>query len=189
MRVLFHGHLLPDRGLEALLLSMSAWTTPHTLLIRGDGAPSYVSRLKSLALERGLDARVRFEPAVPADAVVPAAARSADLGVFFTPLRTGQHHFNLPNKLFEYVAAGLGVAVSPGADLKATVDEFGIGVVSAAADPQAIADAINGLTQERMVTFKTASRSAAAGELCWEAERRKLAAALSPHLDGMAGRL
>jgi glycosyltransferase involved in cell wall biosynthesis len=184
MRILFHGHLLPGRGLEALLASMPAWKTPHTLLIRGDAAPGYAARLKKLAAEGPHGARVTFEPAVPPDDVVPAAARSADLGVFFTPLGTGQQHFNLPNKLFEYVAAGLAVAVSPGVDLKATVEEFGIGVVSADSGPEAIAATINGLTRERVVAFKAASRAAAAGELCWEAEKEKLAAALAAHLDG-----
>jgi glycosyltransferase involved in cell wall biosynthesis len=182
MRILFHGHLLPGRGLEALISSMSGWQTPHTLLIRGDAAPGYLSRLKKLAAEVPHGARVTFQPAVPPDEVVPAAATSADLGVFFTPLGTGQQHFNLPNKLFEYVAAGLAVAVSPGVDLKATVEEFGIGVVSADSGAEAIADTINGLTRERVLAFKAASRAAAAGELCWEAERRKLAHLLSAYL-------
>jgi glycosyltransferase involved in cell wall biosynthesis len=178
MRVLFHGHLMPDRGLEALLQSLPLWREPHTLIIRGNGADGYVVGLKMLAA--GLpEGRVRFEPAVAPEAVVPAAAASADLGVFFTPLRTGQHHFNLPNKLFEYVAAGLAVAVSPGADLKATVEAHGLGVVTDNAGPAAIADAINGLTQERMLAYKAAARRASA-ELCWEKEREVLRAALEP---------
>lgn len=176
MRVLFHGHLMPDRGLEALLRSLTLWREPHTLLIRGNGAAGYVASLRALAA--GLpEGRVQFEPAVAPQDVVPAAAASADLGVFFTPLRTGQHHFNLPNKIFEYVAAGLAVAVSPGSDLRATVENYGIGVVSRDAGSQAIADSINDLTKEQVVAFKAAARTAAL-ELCWERESGILRTAL-----------
>ncbi|MBN8532769.1 MAG: glycosyltransferase [Rhizobiales bacterium] len=176
MRVLYHGHLLPDRGLESLLQSVLLWREPHTLVIRGGGSDAYVASLK--ALVAGVPpGRVRFEPPVDQDAVIHAAAASADLGVFFTPLRTGQHHFNLPNKIFEYVAAGLAVAVSPGSDLRATVENYGIGVVSRDAGAQAIADIINDLTKEQMIAFKAAARSAAL-ELCWETESGILRRAL-----------
>lgn len=176
MRILYHGHLLPDRGLESLLQSVAHWREPHTLVIRGGGSETYLASLK--ALVAGLaPGRVRFEPAVDQDAVIHAAAESADLGVFFTPLRTGQHHFNLPNKIFEYVAAGLAVAVSPGSDLRATVETYGIGVISRDASTQAIADAINDLTREQMIAFKAAARTAAL-ELCWERESDLLRRAL-----------
>jgi glycogen synthase len=176
MRVLFHGHLLPDRGLESVLRSVSMWREPHTLLIRGKGSETYLASLRQLASQLP-PGQVRFEPAVEPHSVISAAAASADLGVFFTPLRTGQHHFNLPNKIFEYVAAGLAVAVSPGDDLRALVEKHGIGVVSEDATPEAIADAINGLTQTRMIAFKAASR-ASSRELCWEKESGILRSAL-----------
>lgn len=184
LRVLFHGHLLPDRGLEALIRSVALWNERHTLLIRGNGSEAYLSSLKALAA--GLPAgQVRFEPAVEQKSVVSAAAASADLGVFFTPLRTGQHHFNLPNKVFEYIAAGLALAVSPGADLRATVEGYGIGVVSADSGPEAIAEAINSLTQEKTVAYKAASRAASL-ELCWEKESAILRAALADLLQSQA---
>lgn len=182
MQVLFHGQLMPDRGIEAVLHSMPSWQVPHRLLVRGDGALAYATQLKALARSLALGNRVEFEPAVaPAD-VVPRAAES-DLGVFFTPLRTGQHHFNLPNKLFEYIAAGLAVAVSPGADLKQTVEAYKVGVVSADAGPEAIADVINGLTRDRVVAFKAAAR-VAADTLCWEHERNVLRLAVEHLLTG-----
>lgn len=185
MRVLYHGHLLPDRGLETLIRSVALWREPHTLLIRGDGSEAYLGSLKALAAELP-PGQVRFEPAVAQDAVIRAAAESADLGVFFTPLSTGQHHFNLPNKIFEYVAAGLAVAVSPGSDLRATVENHGIGVVSRDAGTEAIAQSINSLTREQVVGFKAAARTASQ-ELCWETESAILRVALEKLLYSSAG--
>jgi len=173
LRLLFHGQVLPGRGLESLIDSVPHWQSAHRLTIRGDGSPTYLEDLRRRAARVSANGQVMFEPAVPPEEVIPAAARSADVGVFFTPLRTVQHQFTLPNKLFEYIAAGLAVAVSPGADLKALVADYGIGVVSADPTPKGIAAAINKLTPETVSGFRLKARDAAQ-VLCWEQERNRL---------------
>lgn len=180
LQALFHGYLLPDRGLEALVQSMPRWRERHTLLIRGDGEPGYLRRLRALAGPLVAEGRVRFARAVPYAEVISAASE-ADLGVFFTPLRSAQHHVNLPNKVFEYIAAGLAIAVSPGADLKALVETHRVGVVSAGAEPDAIADAINALTPD-LVNILRGNARAASAELRWVNERQILADVILRHL-------
>ena len=183
LRILYHGQVLRDRGLETLLASLPHWREPHTLTIRGDGEAGYIAGLKAQVAAIGAAAaRVRFEPAVPPDQVMALAAASADLGVHFTPLETKQRHFSMPNKLFEYIGAGLAVAVSPGADLRAIVESYDVGVVSADAGAEASAAAINSLTPERVAGFRQAARQAAR-TLCWEVEREKLAEHLRPLLE------
>lgn len=181
LALLFHGQILPDRGLEALLDSMARWTTPHHLTIRGSGAEAYIESLRRRA---PAPERVRFEPAVPPDQVMRVAAESADVGVHVTPLGTTQRHFSMPNKLFEYIGAGLAVVVSPGADLKALVEAHGVGVVAADAGAEAVADAINALDPARVEQFRAAAREAAA-TLCWQHER-KLFQAVQDRLAGQA---
>lgn len=177
-RVLYHGQVLPDRGVETLIDSMPLWAVPHTVTIRGDGAPAYLEALRRRADATGCGERVRFEAAVPPDQVMPRAAASADLGVHFTPLDTEQRHFSMPNKLFEYIGAGLAVAVSPGADLKRLVEGHGVGLVAADASAPAAAAAIDSLTPDSLAAFKQRAREAAA-VLCWERERDILRAALT----------
>jgi glycosyltransferase involved in cell wall biosynthesis len=183
LRVLYHGQVLPDRGLEALIDSIPLWREAHRLTIRGDGDTGYIAGLKARVEATGRAGLVTFEKAVKPDDVMPLAARGADLGVHFTPLDTDQRHFSLPNKLFEYIGSGLAVAVSPGADLRAIVEGHGVGVVSRDASAGAAAEAINGLTREAVARFKAASRLAAR-ELCWESEREVLRAALEPLMQG-----
>jgi glycogen synthase len=174
LRVLYHGQVLPDRGLEALLGSAALWREPHTLTIRGDGEAAYIAGLKAMAAATGsAAARIIFEPAVPPEQVMPLAAATADLGVHFTPLETKQRHFSMPNKLFEYIGSGLAVAVSPGADLRAIVAGHGVGVVSADASAEGAAAAINSLTQASVASFRQAARGAAE-MLCWEREKEVL---------------
>ncbi len=181
LRILYHGQVLPDRGIEALIDGMPLWATPHRLTIRGDGDAGYIARLKTRVLAIGRGDLVTFEPAVAPDDVMPLAARSADLGVHFTPLETIQRHFSLPNKLFEYIGSGLAVAVSPGLDLKRIVEGHGLGVVSADAGPEAAAAAINSLTHENVIAFRARAR-AAASVLCWEEEQAVLRVVLEPLL-------
>jgi glycosyltransferase involved in cell wall biosynthesis len=170
LRLLYHGHILPGRGLEALIDSIPLWKLPHQLIIRGDGQPGYLAALRRRpALLHG-PRRVSFQPAVPPDQVIPVAATNSDFGVFVTTLDTPQRHLTMPNKLFEYIGAGLAVLVSPAADMRALVEAHGVGLVSADASPQAIAAALNSLDLASVERFRTAARKAAK-ELCWEVER------------------
>lgn len=179
LRILYHGQILPDRGIDTLLSSMPLWKEAHTLTIRGNGSPAYINQLKALAASNSLSDRVAFEPAVLPEQVMPLASTTADLGVHFTPLDTSQRHFSLPNKFFEYIGSGLAVAVSPGADLRAIVEEYGVGVVSADAGPEAVAGAINELSLDKVAEFKSAARNAAQ-KLCWNQERDALYDVLAP---------
>jgi glycosyltransferase involved in cell wall biosynthesis len=181
LRILYHGRVLPDRGLETLLLSVKQWTTPHHVTIRGDGDGSYIAQLKSIVAAEGIGGQVTFAQAVPPRRVMPVAAETADLGVHFTPLGTDQRHFSLPNKVFEYIGAGLAIAVSPGADLKALVEAHGVGVIAHDDTAGGAAAAINSLTQQSVDAFKHAARRAAR-TLCWAKERHRLAEALAPLL-------
>jgi glycosyltransferase involved in cell wall biosynthesis len=170
LRILYHGQVLPDRGLEALIDSIPSWKFPHQLTIRGDGPKSYVASLQSRVALKACSDRVVFEQAVPPDQVMPLAAIGADIGVHVTPLDTPQRHFSMPNKLFEYIGAGLAVLVSPAADMRALVETHGVGLVSADAGPKAIAAALNSLGLASVEQFRMAARKAAR-ELCWEVER------------------
>jgi glycosyltransferase involved in cell wall biosynthesis len=181
LRILYHGQVLPDRGLETLIDSIAMWQAPHTLTIRGDGNNRYIAGLKQRAVRTGRAELVTFEAAVQPDQVMPMAAATADLGVHFTPLGTDQRHFSMPNKLFEYIGSGLAVAVSPGADLKRLVEAFGVGVVSRNTDADGAAAAINSLTPDSVAVFKSAAREAAR-ILCWENERSALRAVIDPYL-------
>lgn len=173
LRILYHGHLLPDRGLEVLIDTAKAWNIPHTLTLRGNGPDGYVNGLRQRAAALQAMGRVQFVPAVPPHDVMRVAAETADLGVFFTPLGTAQRHFSLPNKLFEYIGAGLAVAVTPGHDLKTVVESHHLGVVSADDSAPAVAAAISGLTASSVAIFRANAQKAAA-ILCWENEKHVL---------------
>lgn len=171
VRLLFHGILKPERGIEELIAAMRL-LPGHVLTLRGSGAPGYLDGLRALAARHGVSTRVSFEPAVAPDQVVASAA-THDVGIFCAPILSRQNRFAMPNKIFEYLMAGLAIVVADGTDLARLVGERGCGVVAGSATPDAIAEAILRLEPERLRACRDAARIAAR-ELCWERESESL---------------
>ncbi len=92
------------------------------------------------AREVGVDDRVHVTGLVPPDAVVPFVAE-ADVGVH--PLeRYGNGDIALPNKLFEYLHAGLPMVVSDTPAMAGFVREHDLGAVAPVDDVEAWVDAL-----------------------------------------------
>ena len=169
--LLFHGIMKGGRGIEATISALRH--LPDTVLtLRGNGAPAYLATLRNLAAEPALAGRVTFEAAVTAADVVPRAAE-AHIGIFCAPIETRHNRFALPNKIFEYLMAGLAVVVTAGTDLADLVARYGVGVAASASTPEAIAAAIERISPNELHLMRGRAL-AAARELSWEHERNKL---------------
>ncbi|AWM88727.1 glycosyltransferase [Microvirga sp. 17 mud 1-3] len=171
IEVLFHGLLRDNRGLEAILDSLPRWRSEFRLTLRGQAAPAYLAALKARAEARGVADRVRFEPAVAPQEVVSRAAE-ADVGLCILPDSSRHNRFALPNKLFEYLAAGLAVVTSPLPDMAEIVTRFECGRL-AADDADAITETINSLDRPALDRMKRQALAAAAA-LSWDREREVL---------------
>lgn len=174
LRVLYHGIVIPGRALEETIASVAQWRPGRTLTIRGPGAAHYVDGLRALAAAHGVSDRITFAPPVPVTDLVRAASDS-DLGLFALPGHSAQNRFVLPNKLFEYVMAGLAVCVSDLPEMRALVERHGLGRVFAQVTPEGIAQAVNAMDADAIDAGKR-SALAAARELNWEAESGMLVA-------------
>lgn len=169
IEVLYHGIVSPMRGLEQTIRSVRLWRPEYHLVIRGPGPDSYVAELNALAEAEGVTQRVRIDPPVPFDKMVPKA-NSADIGFFVQEDISAQKRFTLPNKFFEYVQARLALCVADLPEMARLVRDHQLGVlVAKQITPDLIAAQINGLTREKIDTFKRASM-AAAKRLSWESE-------------------
>jgi glycosyltransferase involved in cell wall biosynthesis len=150
----------------------------HFMLV--DRNPSYMARLRELAA-RIAPERVSFDPAVAPGRIVESIARF-DIGIFIL----APHGFNarmaLPNKLFEFIAAGLAVCIGPSIEMARIVNRYSCGVVTDSFEPEACADALNALTPatiDRMKRHSIASRAelnaANEAERVWRIVERALA--------------
>jgi glycosyltransferase involved in cell wall biosynthesis len=137
--LVYSGNVTPARGVHTLVDAI-----PHladdvqVVLVVGDRVP-YLDLLLDRAARLGVVDRLRLAPYVPADEV-PAYLSEADAGVH--PLRRYPNgEIALPNKLFEYVQAGIPVIVSDCRAQGAFVRDHGIGEVFRADDPWSLAKA------------------------------------------------
>jgi hypothetical protein len=84
-----------------------------------------------------------------------------DLGVFLIPPVNFNYANTLPNKLFDFIQARLGVAIGPTPEMAAIVSRFGNGVVAEDFMPRHLAEKLNQLTADDVARFKQRSVEAA----------------------------
>ncbi len=172
---LYQGVVGPGRGLEALIQSTPLWTIRARLIIRGpEGRAGYAQELEVMAGRTSTSVEINIEPPVPFDALI-AKAREADVGIMALNNASVHNQYALPNKLFEYMMAGLALCVSNCEDMADIIAEHKTGVLIESLSVQNIAAAINSLDEQSIDTYKRASLLAAK-QLNWENERSKLIA-------------
>lgn len=163
IRLVHAGNAVPAR-LEVMLQAMDLVTTDVTLdLYLIDQGSGYVQQLR----ERFADhPRVRLHDAVPPDEVVPTLNRY-DVGVYSLPPISFNFRYALPNKVFDFVQARLGLVVGPSPEMAALVHDHHLGVVADDFTPVGLARALDSLTPDQ-VTADKAAAAAAAPLLCAE---------------------
>lgn len=172
IRVLYHGIMAPGRGLEACIASVVHWRPEILLTLRGPGDEAYLNQLALQIDAHGVGARVSIVPPVAMTDLVEEA-RAFDIGLFVMPDSSLHNHHVLPNKFFEYIAAGLALCVSRLPEMEQLVDQYKLGACVQSSAAEDIAAAINSLSDGPLDDFKV-NALAAARELCWEQESTKL---------------
>lgn len=162
---------------EAIRLLHAEGQTAFRGVLIGDGP-------KRPAAERaaaGLD-RIIFTGRIAHDRM-PAVLAAADIGV--APFDVAQHSpltlgfYWSPLKVFEYMAAGLPVVAPAIPRLQRLIANETEGVLYEPATPQALAEALNTLSDTtRRAALGTAARERAVREYSWQAHCRALSAAL-----------
>lgn len=165
--VLHQGAPAPDRGCETLVRAAAELGGVHVVFL-GDGEPGYVERLRALAADAE---RVHFLPARPPETLL-AATRDADVGVSLLEPICENHRLALPNKVFEYVAAGVPVVASDLPELRRLIESTGVGVLVDPQDPASVAAGIERALEARAEIRAAQERVRAS--LGWGAERGQL---------------
>ena len=183
---IYTGGLVPERGIEDLVAAAARVDGLHVVLM-GPGQPADLAELTAAAQRAGLDGRFHLAPAVRSDDV-PAHAAAADVGVIpFRPLYLN-HWLSLPNKLFEYLAAGLPIVTVAFPELERIVTAYGAGRTCPPEDPAALAAAIRAVLDDPAELERLRAGAArAAAELTWEREEPAYLAAVAAALARSAG--
>ena len=179
------GGLMPGRGLEQ---SIQALATVRDLRLRfiGPGSEPYRAHLRRCAEAEGIADRVEVVPAVAPGAVVDAVS-AADLGLLLIQPICRSYELTLPNKLFEYAAAGLPMLASDLPVIGALVESEGLGAVVAPDNVARISAAMRALIEPQRNAEVRARVRSFADRVTWKRERRlleQLYTSLMPARDG-----
>ena len=160
LEAVYQGAFGPGRAfddlLEALALAPNARLTVR--VVHAD--PEALRR--EVARHGGLGERVVVADPVPPHEVV-SGLRGFDVGLVFDRPVTRNTELSLPNKVFDYLMAGLAVVVPAMPALAALVEEGGVGVTFEPGRPGALAERLEELAadRERLAAMRARARTLA----------------------------
>lgn len=158
-----------DRGAEEAVEAMKF--TDGLLLIVGDG--DVVPQLKVLVSKLNLQDKVRFVPR-QSPAILKRYTRAADAGITLDKDTNINYRFSLPNKLFDYLQAGIPVIASDLPEVSRVIREYNAGWIAADHHPETIAALFRNVTDKDKLAATLPGIHRAAKELHWGKEKEKL---------------
>lgn len=160
-----------QRGAEEAVMSMQ-YLDDVLLLIVGGG--DVLPVLKEITKKLGLQEKVKFEGKKPPNELA-LITYAADLGLSLDKDTNINYRYSLPNKLFDYLHAGIPVLASNLPEVKNIVETYGTGRISTSHDPEYLAAMImDMLTDSAANELWKVNISKASAQLNWENERNKL---------------
>ena len=177
--ILYQGALNLGRGIGAAIRSMP-YLEGVELWLAGDG--DLAIQLKELVVEMGLESKVKFLGRLPLHKLYEVTSK-ADLGISLEEDLGLNYRFALPNKLFDYIQAGVPVLVSNLPEMMQIVEHYQIGAIAETHQRKVLAELMRDalFDQEKRLVWKQNLPDAAA-ELCWENEEKVLKDIYKPFL-------
>lgn len=173
---LYQGYLQPDRGLDKLIRAAPFLEQDIIIVLMGKAGGATQTELEALITSEGVADRVKMLPPVPYTELLSWTA-SADIGlILYAPEYSLNTRFCLPNKLFEYLMAGLPVLASRLDAVAEVISTYDVGKVVSSLASADIATAINAMLADQVALdrMRRNALEAVKDELCWEKEGLRL---------------
>jgi glycosyltransferase involved in cell wall biosynthesis len=163
-----------DRGAEELVQAMEHVNDAHLYII---GGGDVFEQLKKMVSQLKLSGKITIKDKLPKTELLNYTM-NADIGISIDKDTNLNYHFSLPNKIFDYIQAGLPIFASDLPEIKNIVERYNIGCIIDSHDPKKIAEKLNGmLNSPDLKTWKENAKKAAA-ENNWETEKKQLSTIL-----------
>jgi glycosyltransferase involved in cell wall biosynthesis len=167
--ILQGGGINIDKGGEELIEAVRL-TPDVSLFIIGSG--DILQLLKQLVLEKNLTEKIKFIPKLPWNRLM-AYTKSADVGMCLEKDTNLNYRFSIPNKLFDYISAGIPVITGDLPEINKIVGDYGCGIAIPEISPEAISKAIIKLRDNKKLRERLRKNSVLASmDLNWENESR-----------------
>lgn len=165
--IIYQGALNIGRGLEWIIHAMP-YIENALLVIVGEG--DIKDKLQALTHTLNLSNRVSFVGKVLPDKLKEYTS-SADLGLCLLENRGLSYYYSLPNRIFDYIQAGIPVLATDFPEIRNIVGKYKTGILINQYEPEYIAQVVNKILSEG---FSTNHFQKLAADFCWENEEKTL---------------
>ena len=160
-----------QRGIEEAVLAMHLINN-SILIIVGNG--DVIPKVKKMVISEGLNNKVYFFDKRPY-AEMMEFTRVSDLGLALDKPISDNYKYALPNKVFDYIQAGIPILSSDLIEIKNIVQKYNIGKSISMITPEEIAKNINSIFSDHALMNKMKLNCNNAAEIeNWENEKLKL---------------
>ncbi len=160
-----------QRGAEELVEAFQYLDDNYLLLIIGSG--DVIHQLKENTIKLQLQNKVKFIDKIPASELRQYTSNS-NLGITIDKDSNMNYHFSLPNKVFDYMHAGIPILATKLPEIENLITKYHIGTFIENHEPRYIADKIsNFLNSKEYLEYKS-NTVIAAVENNWQSEKQIL---------------
>lgn len=171
---IYQGGFQENRSLDVLVRAARYLDPTHRIVLLGGGGAQ--RRLEALIATEGVGDRVLIHPSVPYRELLEWTA-SADLGlILYRGSYAPNVQYCLPNKLFEYIMAGVPVLTSTLNAVSEIVQTYRVGRVVDSLEPEPTGRAVSALLADDAArqAMRANALAAAREDLNWEVEQQRL---------------
>jgi len=165
--ILYQGVVVKGRGIEIYLNTLKKMEGIYLVILGGGEQLDYYKQLSS---DMKLNGRVIFAGKLKQDNILNYTA-GAFAGLSIIDIISLNNYYAIPNKLFEYIVAGIPVVVNNLPQMKKIIDEYKVGAVMEECSETSLAEILNEWKNDMNSYNKLKENcNKAAGELNWEKE-------------------
>ena len=171
--LIYTGNVEKGRGVNAVIESFKSVRPDAGFIIMGRDS-SYRKKMKEKVNTLNLGHRIKFINAITPHEVVNVC-KLAEAGIAPIKNMCTSYYLSLPNKIFEYIQAGVPVLSSDFPEMKRIIDEYNIGLTFDVEDTRNISKLINALfDNDKIYNIFCDNSKKAAESLNWNVEQSKL---------------
>ena len=172
--LMYHGVVVPGRGVERLLEALAMLDEKIGLVILGDGQPAYMNAIRAKAESLGVSHRIIYRAAVPL-AELWKYVGAVDISCAPIELVAKNHYYSLPNKFFESIQARTPIIASAVPEMKRIIEKYGIGLTCKPGDAEDLSRCVRQMWEDKAFYQRCKANLVQAKEdLCWEKEKQVL---------------